>query len=141
MAADIVPELYEKIHAEFERKVNNSKIIKTFRSRLEKKAADAKGVSFYAGELGRCAADALTSNLAEKNLPDGKLYWNILERTVDPLLREVNELVMSAAEEQQMIEDEAEGIHLKPEKPAYPQYRVRDFMNKLMEYAQEAADE
>ena len=141
MAEDIVPELYEKIHAEFERKVNNSRIVKTFRNKLEKKTAEGKNVSFYAGELGRCAAEALTEYLTEKNLPDGKLYWNILERTVDPLLREVNEMVLDAAKTQQAAEDERAGINLKPIEPEYPKFRIHDFMDRLMEYAQEEVDE
>ena len=141
MTEDIVPELYEKINADFERKVNSSRIIKTFRSKLKKKMADAKGVSFYAAELGRCAAEALVSNLTEENLPEGKLYWNILERTADPLLREVHEMVTSAAKTQQEAEDKKISISLKPVTPEYPNFRIRDFMNKLMEYAEEAADE
>jgi len=141
MAADIVPELHDRIHADFERKINSSKKIKTFRSRLEKKTADAKGVSLYAAELGVCAAYALTRNLTEENLPDGKLYWNILERTVEPLLKEINELVIAAASEQQKIVDEKAGINIQPIAPDFPSYRVRDFMNKLISFAEEAADE
>lgn len=141
MAADIVPELYKKIYADFERKIDNSRIIKTFRGKLEKKTADAKGVSFYAAEVGRCAADALSRHLTEENLPEGKLHWNILERTVVPLLREANELIMEAAKAQQILEDEKTGINLKPVEPEFPEDRIRDFMNKLMSFAEEAADE
>lgn len=137
MAEDIVPELYEQIHADFEQKVNHSKIVRTFRSRLEKKTADAKGVLVYARELGRCATGALTGNLTEENLPDGKLYWNILERTVDPLLREIWKMVTDAAKTQQEAEDKKTGINLKPIEPEYQELRVRDFMDKLMEYAED----
>lgn len=139
--ADIVPKLYDQIHADFERKVNSSRIIKTFRGRLDKKTADAKGAALYASELGRCAAEALAGNLTEENLPDGKVYWNILERTVEPLLREVNEMVMEASEEQQRIEDERSGIGLRPVRPDFPRYRVHDFMEKLLYYAEEETDE
>lgn len=141
MAADIVPELYEKIHADFERKVNSSKQIKTFQSRLKKKTADAKGVSFYAAELGRCAAEALSGQLKEEILPDGKLYWNIVERTIFPLLEECWKLVQEAAERVQQIQDEQNDINMKPIRAAFPKYRVRDFMNKLIDMAEEAADE
>ena len=133
MAADIVPELYEKIHAEFEKKINSSKQIKTFRSRLQKKTADAKGVSIYAAELGRCAAEALTDNLTEKNLPDEKLYWNIADRTIRPILEEAYSMVLDAAEQVQLFKDENEGINIKPIRTELPKYRIRDFMNKLIE--------
>ena len=140
MAADIVPDLYEKIHADFERKVNANKPIKTFWSRLQKKTADARGVSLYAEQLGRCAAYALTNNLTEENLPDGKLYWNIAERTIQPLLEECHQMVMAAASGLQSQEDEKEGINLKPIEPELPIYRVRDFMNKLVAVVEEDTD-
>lgn len=140
MAADIVPELYEKIHNDFEKQVNSSTKNKTFRSRLEKKNADARGVSLYAEELGKCAAYALTRNLTQENLPDGKLYWNIAERTIQPLLEECHKMVMAAASEVQRQEDEEEGINLKPIEPDFPIYRVRDFMNKLVTLVEEDTD-
>lgn len=140
MAVDIVPELYEKIHSDFEQKINANKPIKTFRSRLKKKTADAQGVSLYAAELGKCAAYALTHNLIQENLPNGKLYWNIAERTILPLLKECHLIVMAAASEVQRQEDEKEGINLKPIEPEFPIYRVRDFMNKLVTIVEEDTD-
>ena len=141
MAADIVPELYEQIRADFEQKMNRSKPIKTFRSRVEKQTADAKGVSLYAAELGKCASYALTHNLTEKNLPDGKLYWNIAERTIKPLLEEVHMLVMQAAAQVQKQEDAKIGIGLTPIKSTFPKERINDLMNKLISVLEEAANE
>lgn len=140
MAADIVPELYTQIHADFDAKIHKNKIVKTFRSRLKKKKADAKGVSLYAAELGKCAAYALTQNLTQENLPDGKLYWNIAERTIQPILEECHQMVMAAASEVQRQEDEKEGINLKPIESDFPVYRVRDFMNKLVALVEEDTD-
>lgn len=50
-------------------------------------------------------------------------------------------MIMEAARAQQALEDENTGINIKPVEPEYPKYRIRDFMNKLMSYAEEAADE
>ena len=140
MAADIVPELYAQIHADFDANIHKSKIVKTFRSRLEKKKADAKGVSLYAAELGKCAAYALTRNLTQENLPDGKLYWNIAERTIQPILEECHQMIMAAASEVQSLEDKKKGINLKPIEPDFPRYRVHDFMNKLVARVEEDTD-
>lgn len=137
MAADIVPELYEKIHSDFERRIQKNKKIQNFQSKLKKKTATPKEVSLYAGELGDCAAYALTTNLTEENLPDGKLYWNIADQTIKPLLKEVHEMVMDAAVEVQLVEDEQNGINLKPIRPEFPEYRARDFINKLIKITEE----
>lgn len=141
MAADIVPELYEKIHSDFERKVNGNKKIQDFRGKLKKRTATPKEVSLYAGELGECAAYALTTNLTEEILPNGKLYWNIADRTIKPLLKEVHGMVMDAAVEVQLIEDEKTGINLKPIRSTFPEYRVNDLMEKLISILEEETDE
>lgn len=138
MAADtdIVPELYEKIYKDFRQQIKNNQKIQDFRSRLEKKTATAREVSLYAAEIGKCASYALTHNLTEQNLPGGKLYWNIADRTIRPVLEEAHKMVMDAAETVQLIEDGKEGINLKPIRPGFPKMRVRDFMNKLIEIAE-----
>lgn len=141
MAADIVPELYEKIHADFERSIKNNKKIRDFRKRLKKKVATAKEVSFYAAEVGDCTANTLARNLTEETLPDGKLYWNIAERTILPILEEAFEMIEEAAAEQQTLEDEKNGINIKPIKANFPTFRAHDFLEKLMEYMNRGTDE
>jgi len=138
MAADIVPELYKKIQSEFEKNINGSRKIKNFRSKGNK--ASAKDVSLYAAEVGKCAADTLSACLTEEKLPGGKLYWNIAQRTIIPLLEETYDMIMAAAESVQREEDEKKGIQLNPIWPEFPMERIKDLINKLIEY-QEEADE
>ena len=132
MAADIAPELYEKIHSDFEQKVKANQKIQNFLGKLEKKTATPKEVSLYAAELGTCASYALCHNLTEKSLPNGMLYWNIADRTIMPLMKEIHKMVMDAAVEVQLVEDETIGINLKPIRSPFPVYRVMDLMNKLI---------
>ena len=131
MAVDIVPELYEQIQAEFEKNMNANRQIQSFQNR---KKHTAKEVSLYAAELGRCASKALADCLTEEALPDGKLYWNIAQRTIVPLLRTAYEMVMEAAEEMQRQQDAAIGINLKPIRPEFPEERINGLINKLIEY-------
>ena len=135
MAADIVPDLYEKIQREFKKNMKGSSLIKSFQRKGSK--ATPKEVSLYAAELGRCVSEALTACLTEDALPDGKLYWNIAQRTIVPLLKEAYELVMEAAETVQRQQDEKLGIRIQPVRPEFPQDRVDDFINKLIEYQEE----
>lgn len=135
MAADIVPDLYEKIQREFKNNMKDSSLIKNFQRKGSK--ATPKEVSFYAAELGRCVSDALTACLTEDVLPDGKLYWNIAQRTIVPLLKEAYELVIEAAETVQRQQDEKLGIRIQPIMPEFPQERINDFINKLIEYQED----
>ena len=135
MAADVVPELYEKLHSEFEQNMKRSKRIQDFLKKGDQ--ATQKEVSLYAAELGQCASDALSDVLSEDNLPNGKLYWNITQRTIIPILEEVNEMVMAAAEAVQKREDKALGINIKPIRPEFPRERIEGLINKLIEYQED----
>lgn len=132
MAADIVPELYQDIQRDFVAAVDRNSRIQRFLKNLEKEEATSEEVSLYAAELGNCAAEALVNNLTEERLPDGRIYWNILERTLEPLLKDILEKVNKAAVKVQKREDEKVGIGIQPMEADYPVYRVRDLMDKLV---------
>lgn len=137
MAADIVPDLYKKIQSKFEQNIAGNRLIRSFRSRDKH---TAKEVSLYAAEIGRCASDALSSCLTPETLPNGKLYWNIAQRTIIPLLEEAYEMVMDAAEVMQRQQDEKIGIRITPIRPAFPMERTKGLIEKLMEYQEDNAD-
>ncbi|MBQ9031856.1 MAG: hypothetical protein IJ106_10450 [Parasporobacterium sp.] len=134
MAKDIVPELYKKIQSEFEQNMKASRLIRSFQSR-EKHTA--KEVSLYAEELGKCASSALLDYLAEENLPNGTLYWNIAYRIIVPFLNEIHGMVMEAAEKMQRQQDEQIGIRITPIRPEFPEERVNGLINKLMDYQED----
>lgn len=137
MKVDAAPDLYNKIQAEFEKRITANKRIKNFRSR-EKHTA--KEVSLYSAELGRCASETLGVCLTEDTLPNGKLYWNIAQRTIKPLLKTIYEMVMDAAEETQRQQDEQIGIRITPIRPAFPEERIDGLINKLIDYQEDEKD-
>ena len=141
MTEDIVPVLYTSILRTFQNRIKNDKQIQTFERKLADKTATASEVSLYAADLGRIAASVLGDALDPDNLPNRQLYWNIGQRTIKPLLKEVYRLVMAAAGEQTQIEDEKIGIHLAPQEPGFPEDRVDDLITKLQQYLQEDINE
>lgn len=138
---DIVPVLYSRIQKAFQNRIKNDKKIQTFERKLADKTATASEVSLYAADLGRIAAAVLGDALDPDNLPNRQLYWNIGQRTIKPLLKEVYKLVMAAAKEQTQIEDEKIGISLAPQEPGFPEDRVDDLITKLQQYLHEDIDE
>lgn len=137
MAADIVPKLYEDIHKEFEKNIARNKWIQGFMKKLEDKKATSKDVAFYSAELGNCAGDALLKYIVPERLPDGKLYWNIAQRTIKPLFIEANKLVMAAAISVQAVADQKEKIGIKPVESELSPGRIDGFIRQLMEYWEE----
>ena len=138
---DIVPVLYSRIQKAFQNRIKNDKKIQTFERKLADKTAAASEVSLYAADLGRIAAAVLGDALDPDNLPNRQLYWNIGQRTIKPLLKEVYKLVMAAAKEQTRIDDEKIGISLAPQEPGFPEDRVDDLITKLQQYLQEDINE
>lgn len=77
----------------------------------------------------------------KESLPDGKLYWNIADRTIRPLLTEVHRRVNDAAAAVLAAENKRNGIGLKPMRGPWPENRVKDLIDKIVEvYAEEEAD-
>jgi hypothetical protein len=137
MAADIVPQLYEDILDSFNKAVEANKRIWIFEKKLEAGTATEKDAAEYAKCLGECAEAALSSNLTEERLPDGKLYWNIAERTIKPLLKEAYELVMKAAAGQLQLEDRKAGINLKPVETEFPEERINELIDTIIRYSED----
>lgn len=143
MAADIVPKLYEAIKTDYLQNISKNRKINAFLRRLEAGTATGEQVSLYSAELGKCAADALAKHLTEENLPDSRMYFNIGDRTIRPILEDVHARVMDAAQQVQEQEDKKAGIGMKSVRPEFPAARVRDLIFKFVEIfdKEEVADE
>lgn len=87
---DAVPELWEQISRDFNRSASTDVWIRSFLRRVKDGTATSEEASVYAGRLGTHAGSALARALKKESLPDGKLYWNIADRTIRPLLTEVH---------------------------------------------------
>lgn len=141
MAVDIVPELMEKIWQEFDNKVTKNKKINAFNKKLKEETATGADVSEYAEELGNIAGAALAHNLKEDALPNGRMYYNIAERTIKPVLEKVYSMVMDAAKRQQEADNEKTGIRIKAVNSDFPEEKIKDLMFKFSEMFEVSEDE
>ena len=111
---DIGKELYERVRADFERRLKSDK----------RPPKDMRGVSDYSARVGRYLAEAIAANVTEDALPDRRLYYNIAESILEPSLRANYELVNDTAAEVQRLLDERQGLRIKPARADYPAERV-----------------
>lgn len=130
---DMVPELMEKIQKEFDKKVKASKKIKPFESKLKAGKATAEDVSEYASDIGDIAGAVLAESLTEDVLPGGRMYYNIGNRTVKPILQQIFDMVMDAAKMQQASEDKKSGIGMKAVNADFPEEKINDLIFKFSE--------
>ncbi|MGI6205515.1 MAG: hypothetical protein ACOYJI_02630 [Anaerovoracaceae bacterium] len=139
--SDIVPDLYKKILRDFRSAVALDPWIKSFNKRLDAGKATQEDVQKYAGILGRTASKALNRGLTPENLPDGKIYWNIAKRTIEPLLREVTEMVNGAMVSIIEVQHKKKRIGIKPQRAKFNQDRCDAIINKIVNMSLGVVDE
>ena len=129
---DIVPELYRQILTDFNSQVALDPWIKAFNKRLKVGEATQEEAQEYAGRLGKHAASALNSSLRAENLPDGRIYWNIAKRTIEPILKKVTEMVNGAMVSIIKAEHKKKRIGIKPVGAEFNQDRCDAILNKIV---------
>lgn len=136
MEVDIVPELYGKIRKDFDEAVEADEMLSRIYAKIEKGTATHMETQHYAQRIGECAAEAIKKNLTEGILPDGKLYYNIAERTIQPTLEHNHELVNQVASQIQESLNAAAGLGIKPITPEMDAERVERVVNAAV-YAED----
>lgn len=130
---DIVPSLLEEIRTEFTRLVENDEYIIKLNGRIRDGTATLHETSLYARKLGDHLSDVLQNTLTEDVLPDGRMYYNISERIITPMMKQNFDLTSAKAEEVQRLIDSKSGIGLNPIKADFPEARVKQIVDSLTE--------
>lgn len=118
---DIAPELLERIRQEFLSLLGDA----------SEPPADYAGAMRYAERVGDALAEALRRHLSADLLPDGRMYWNIADRVLRPLLEEDHELVSAAAQAAQQALNAAAGIGIKAQAATLDTGRVEGILNAV----------
>lgn len=133
--SDISPQLLESIKAAFDK---NLKADKTAAALL-KEINDGSGTYIqaqqYADRVGQALASAFSSCLSSDILPDGKMYQNIAEKIMLPMLKNNYSLVSNASVTvQSNLNKEAE-IGLKAQTAAFDSDRATNLVYKVSSYS------
>lgn len=128
---DIVPGLLENIQSQFDEKTYNSVKLKKALKLLQDKKATYVDVNDFAIEVGEILADVLGTNITAEILPDGKMYFNIADRILNPTMQKNFELVSGFAGDVQTELNQAAGIKLKAQSPVLNQDRVDGIINRV----------
>ncbi|MDU2829779.1 MAG: hypothetical protein E7C03_04820, partial [Anaerococcus sp.] len=100
---DIVPGIYDEIDKTFKLKAKESKIIKDKLKVLKNKKADYKDANEFAVEVGKILADTFQDKIKTGDLPDGKIYYNIAKRLIEPNMVRNHDLVSEYSREVQSL--------------------------------------
>lgn len=110
---DIAPELYDRVHKAFKRYVADDRRVKKVLDKVEKGTADYEDAYTYATAVGECLSRAF-SLIEESELPDGRMFYNIAQRVIRPLLEEADYITAEISDRIQKTLNEKAGIGLNP---------------------------
>lgn len=134
MAADIAPELYEKINRIFRGKYEKAQLfgsqISETLSKLNAGTATFIDANMYADEVGILLSDTLKECISLEEMPGGRFYYNIAERTVGTALQDEYGLVSNVAGMIQEQLNEANGIGLKAVVPEPNRFRINEIVDR-----------
>lgn len=134
---DIAPKLYKQIRALFDKAVEADPQLRRVENRIRDGTATQKDVLLYSQRLGKHASDACRAILIPENLPDGRLYYNIGERTVKRLCQENEAEILARASKQSSAMNAAAGVGLKAKRPKRD--RVESLVSAMCNDAVDAA--
>lgn len=133
---DIAPELLAKLQEAFKAKFRASSKVKKLNELISAGKANYRDANEFAIEIGEILARVYQENLSGSNLPDGKMYYNIAQRVIEPTLKQNYELTSAYSADVQQALNKQAGISLKAQKPAFNQDRVDGIVNRLAEAEQ-----
>lgn len=132
MATDIVPELLENIQRDFNDSMSRNTKIQSIRKLIDEGAATYEQANEYAIEAGELLAKAYKKNLNSDVLPDGRMYFNIADRILNPTLNNNHVIVARISAEIQQNMNRSVGLGLMGIQPAVNQFRIDSIINRVV---------
>ena len=128
---DIVPELLELIQKDFSYEINKSSKLKSIRKLIDEGTATYAEANEYAIEVGEILSKIFKRHIKSDVLPDGKMYYNIAERLLNPTLNNNQKIVARVSAEIQEILNKSAGLGLKGIEPSVNQLRIDSIINRV----------
>ena len=107
-------------------------VIKAIKLKVETGKATQRDVTMLCKRLGEIASRVLIENIKPEMMPNDKMYWNIAEKAIKPLMIKIHGIVNKVAAEVVMTERKANGIHIKPIEPVFPEERIESLINNFV---------
>ena len=118
---DIAPKLLVAIRKDFLEILDDAKV----------EQLNYLGAEDYAEKVGAALAEAFRRNIRADMLPEGRLFWNIADRVIRPMLEKDHKLVADAAQNVQQTLNKAAGLGLKAQRSPLDQDKVSGILNKV----------
>ncbi len=131
MNDDVLPALLEEVQDNFGQEFGKSEVVVKALKTLEAKKATYANANDFAIEVGEILSKALTTSVTADKLPDGKMYYNIAKRLLEPVLQQNHELVADYSSKVQTILNEKAKISLAAQPVELNQDRINGFIERF----------
>ena len=127
---DVAPALLDKVEKKFNDLLDQNSKLNRLKRKIEAGEATYVDANTYAVEVGKSLSEAF-KEITPEDLPDGKMYYNIAEKTIKPPLEQEYEIVSEMTERVQKGLNTKAGLGLNAVKPELDYNRVQGFLDKL----------
>ena len=129
--SDISPDILENIRKEFIRLFNDNPQIASLYAKIQSGKATYIDADAFARVLGDLLSIALSHNVTEDILPDGKLYWNIAKSVIEPFLSDGYKIMVDFNSAVQEILNVSSDVKLQVVVPKLNADKVDGIITKL----------
>ncbi len=127
----MAPSLLEAVQTTFSREFRKNKTVARICRKVRKGGGTYADALEFADATGKILAQAYAENLSSDVLPDGKMYYNIAARVVQPMLEQNFALASKVAGMVQENLNQEAGLGIKAVLPELEQDRIDGFLNRL----------
>lgn len=130
---DLTPALLSKIQKKYQKELKSNPRVALLEAKVKSKNASYVDVDALAYEYGRSLAIAF-KEIKGADLPNQKLYYNIADKLITPMLRENSSRVIEACVSTQEALNEKAKIGLKAKAPRIDTEKIHDLAWKASQY-------
>lgn len=128
---DITPSLLKVIQKDFQTMFDKSDIISRLYAKVRDGTATYVEANEFAIETGDILSRAFKNNLSAAVLPDGKMYYNIAQRILEPTMTNNYDLITDITNQVQNALNKSAGIGIKAITPELNSDRIAGIINKV----------
>lgn len=130
---DVAPQLLEQLQSRFNEKILLSPKIRAVEKIIRTGKATYVDAEDYAYLIGEALSQTFGELLSADVLPDGRMYYNIADRVLRPLLEDDHKIVSNAAVIAQESLNKKAGIGIKAQTVGVDEDRIYGIVNKVAE--------
>lgn len=128
---DIGPILLKRIQEDFQKNYDKSEEIARLYAKVRDGTATYVEANEFAIETGNILTQAFQNNLSSNVLPDGRMYYNIAQRILEPTMTNNYELITEVTNQVQTVLNKSVRIGIKAITPELNRDKITGIINRI----------